>query len=401
MADSSWQAPLQRRRSGDCLRSAPYNRRDAALRRAGERRRDRRQEPGAVARSPGPLGSVARRGGADARRRRPRLRPQRRLGRRCCSASRSGTTLGADATTAVHDMVVRGDSASGELEFSAWEQRVGMLAVITDAAALEHALDTALGFAPHVTRVDADVAATLVAHCEGRGAASLHVARRRLRAQRLRPAGDRRAAGRDAAASPRRAPVVPLARRPGAAAVRPSRGGALVCAGLVAAGRARRCAAGDGAGGVRGRARRGRRRRGRRAAPRLGARRLAARRRRRGDLVRAGLGAGRRRRPRRSPPRRAGSQPRPRRRRRARGSRRRARAVARRRRRTVAAALRTAARRADLGHDAHYRRFAALVRRARRHRSANSATMECPSSIASPRSSAGSPPGRSIPERPP
>jgi len=82
-------------------------------------------------------------------------------------------TLGAGATTAVHDMVVRGDSASGQLEFSAWEQRVGTLAVITDAAALERELDTALGFAPHVTRVDADVDAALVAHCEGRAAATL------------------------------------------------------------------------------------------------------------------------------------------------------------------------------------------------------------------------------------
>ncbi|HEV7575012.1 MAG TPA: FAD-dependent monooxygenase, partial [Caldimonas sp.] len=83
--------------------------------------------------------------------------------------------LAAGARTAVHDMVVHGDSASGRLEFSAWEQRVGELAVITDAAALEHELDTALRFAPHVTRVDADASATLVAHCEGRSAAgSLH-----------------------------------------------------------------------------------------------------------------------------------------------------------------------------------------------------------------------------------
>jgi len=81
-------------------------------------------------------------------------------------------TLGAGATTPVHDMVVRGDSSSGQVEFSSWEQRVGTLAVITDAGALERELDTALGFAPHVTRVDVDVAATLVAHCEGRGAAS-------------------------------------------------------------------------------------------------------------------------------------------------------------------------------------------------------------------------------------
>jgi 2-polyprenyl-6-methoxyphenol hydroxylase-like FAD-dependent oxidoreductase len=81
--------------------------------------------------------------------------------------------LGADAATPVYDMAIRGDASAGHLEFSAWEQRVGELAVITDAAALEHELDAALRFAPHVTRVDADVEATLVAHCEGRDAARL------------------------------------------------------------------------------------------------------------------------------------------------------------------------------------------------------------------------------------
>ena len=81
-------------------------------------------------------------------------------------------TLPADATTAVHDMLVHGDAAGAALEFSAWEQRVGELAVITDAAALEHELDAALRFAPHVTRVDQDMPAALVAHCEGRAAAT-------------------------------------------------------------------------------------------------------------------------------------------------------------------------------------------------------------------------------------
>jgi len=78
-----------------------------------------------------------------------------------------------DARTTVHDMLVHGDAAGAALEFSAWEQRVGELAVITDAAALERELDAALRFAPHVTRVDADVPAALVAHCEGRAAAGL------------------------------------------------------------------------------------------------------------------------------------------------------------------------------------------------------------------------------------
>jgi ubiquinone biosynthesis UbiH/UbiF/VisC/COQ6 family hydroxylase len=78
-----------------------------------------------------------------------------------------------DAKTPVHDMLVHGDAVGAALEFSAWEQCIGELAVITDAAALEQELATALRFAPHVTWVDADVGAALVAHCEGRAAAAL------------------------------------------------------------------------------------------------------------------------------------------------------------------------------------------------------------------------------------
>jgi 2-polyprenyl-6-methoxyphenol hydroxylase-like FAD-dependent oxidoreductase len=81
--------------------------------------------------------------------------------------------LAADAKTPVHDMLVRGDAAGASLEFSAWEQRVAELAVIVDAAALESELDAALRFAAHVTRVDGDVPAALVAHCEGRAVAAL------------------------------------------------------------------------------------------------------------------------------------------------------------------------------------------------------------------------------------
>ncbi len=80
--------------------------------------------------------------------------------------------LAESAATPVYDMAVRGD-AGACLEFSAWEQRVGALATITDAASLEAELDAALRFAPHVTHVDTDVAAPLVAHCEGRAAAGL------------------------------------------------------------------------------------------------------------------------------------------------------------------------------------------------------------------------------------
>ena len=82
--------------------------------------------------------------------------------------------LPADATTAVHDMRVHGDAAGAALEFSAWEQRVAELAVITDAAELDRRLEQALRFAPHVTEVgDEEVGAELVAHCEGRAAAAL------------------------------------------------------------------------------------------------------------------------------------------------------------------------------------------------------------------------------------
>ncbi len=80
--------------------------------------------------------------------------------------------LDTDATTAVHDMRVRGDAATAKLDFSAWEQRVGELAVITDAAALEQGLNSALRFAAHVTHVDDEASATLVAHCEGRAASA-------------------------------------------------------------------------------------------------------------------------------------------------------------------------------------------------------------------------------------
>ena len=82
-------------------------------------------------------------------------------------------SLPGDAATPVLDMLVHGDAGAATLEFSAWQQRSAELAVIADAAALEQALDAALAFAPHVTRVAADVPAALVAHCEGRAAAAL------------------------------------------------------------------------------------------------------------------------------------------------------------------------------------------------------------------------------------
>ena len=46
-------------------------------------------------------------------------------------------TLPAYAATQVLDMHVQGDAPGAALDFSAWQQRVGALAWITDAAALE------------------------------------------------------------------------------------------------------------------------------------------------------------------------------------------------------------------------------------------------------------------------
>ncbi len=79
--------------------------------------------------------------------------------------------LPAHAATAVYEMRVQGDAEAAELDFSAWEQRVGELAWITDAAVLEHELAAAVRFAPHISRTDVDVAAPLTAICEGRESA--------------------------------------------------------------------------------------------------------------------------------------------------------------------------------------------------------------------------------------
>ena len=76
--------------------------------------------------------------------------------------------LPAHAATPVYEMQVHGDATGAGLEFSSWEQRVGALAWITDAAVLERELAAAVRFAPHVTRVDGDAPASLRALCEGR-----------------------------------------------------------------------------------------------------------------------------------------------------------------------------------------------------------------------------------------
>jgi 2-polyprenyl-6-methoxyphenol hydroxylase-like FAD-dependent oxidoreductase len=76
--------------------------------------------------------------------------------------------LPAHAATPVYEMQVHGDAPGADLEFSSWEQRVGALAWITDAAVLERELAAAVRFAPHVTRVDGDAPVSLRAICEGR-----------------------------------------------------------------------------------------------------------------------------------------------------------------------------------------------------------------------------------------
>jgi 2-polyprenyl-6-methoxyphenol hydroxylase-like FAD-dependent oxidoreductase len=87
--------------------------------------------------------------------------------------------LPAQAATPVYDMHVQGDardgSAPGLIEFSAWQQRVGELAWIVDAAVLERELGAALRFAPHVRLLahdDEQVRPTLTALCEGKASAS-------------------------------------------------------------------------------------------------------------------------------------------------------------------------------------------------------------------------------------
>jgi 2-polyprenyl-6-methoxyphenol hydroxylase-like FAD-dependent oxidoreductase len=76
--------------------------------------------------------------------------------------------LPADARTAVQDMWIEGDEPGAMLQFSAWAQPAAELAWIVDAAELDLALQSAAGFAPHLTRVAADVQAPLTLLCEGR-----------------------------------------------------------------------------------------------------------------------------------------------------------------------------------------------------------------------------------------
>ena len=80
--------------------------------------------------------------------------------------------LPADARTAVHEMHIEGDASGAVLDFSAWNQSLGELAWIVDAAELERALRAAVRFAPHVTVVSHGVPATLQVLAEGKDSAT-------------------------------------------------------------------------------------------------------------------------------------------------------------------------------------------------------------------------------------
>src|SRR2546428_575711 len=82
------------------------------------------------------------------------------------------SALPPNAATPVYDMHVEGDAPGAALNFSAWTQGVRQLAVIVDAAALDEALEAAVRYAPHVTRVDAAVPSALHAVCEGRASSA-------------------------------------------------------------------------------------------------------------------------------------------------------------------------------------------------------------------------------------
>lgn len=102
-------------------------------------------------------------------------------------------SLPPDARTPVLDMQIQGDAGEARLNFSAWQSHLTALATIVDAAELDQALDTALRFAPHVQRVDAEVPHALLALCEGREAQGLEARGITVRRQ---PYGHHALAGR-------------------------------------------------------------------------------------------------------------------------------------------------------------------------------------------------------------
>jgi 2-polyprenyl-6-methoxyphenol hydroxylase-like FAD-dependent oxidoreductase len=92
--------------------------------------------------------------------------------RRLLSGLRVWDAIPADAVTAVEDIRIHGDAASGVLDFSAWQQGAEALAWIVDAAELEQALATAAKFAPHLSLVSAPVDAALTVLAEGKASSS-------------------------------------------------------------------------------------------------------------------------------------------------------------------------------------------------------------------------------------
>ena len=80
--------------------------------------------------------------------------------------------LPTDARTPVYDMRVEGDARGAALSFSAWQQRVGELAWIVDAAALLAQLAAAVREAPRVQVTREPVEAKLTALAEGRDSAA-------------------------------------------------------------------------------------------------------------------------------------------------------------------------------------------------------------------------------------
>ena len=76
-----------------------------------------------------------------------------------------------DARTPVRDMRVHGDDGAA-IGFSAWQQGVGALCWIVDAAALEDTLEAAVRFAPRLQAQDEPAAAPLTLVCEGKASAA-------------------------------------------------------------------------------------------------------------------------------------------------------------------------------------------------------------------------------------
>jgi len=156
------------------LQSLPMERYDVVC--AG---RDRRELPSSVARAPGLAGRPGA-GGPGAN----RARASGEVRAYALNAESVGLlrqlkvwdALPAHAATAVHDMHIEA-MPPWKPRLLAWEQCVGELAWIVDAAVLERQLADATRFAPHLSIVGAEPAASgpaaaLTALCEGKASAT-------------------------------------------------------------------------------------------------------------------------------------------------------------------------------------------------------------------------------------